>query len=150
METIMPRDQASLTRALAENTRDLFVLPGHESIWHHRRWLLLGLRDFLTVPSMWIAADSPAADFKYPVLANDTQIVANYSKICDAFCISINLVLVQPNASKTVVDLDLAIEDTVIAVARSDNFPCEFAAQKRAAEKHFRWLRCQFMRPHTG
>jgi hypothetical protein len=146
MESIMPRDRETIVKALAENARDIFLLPGHESIWHHRRFLLQSITDEFAVPDGWAVGESPVGEFTYPIARDDRELNAVYGRICDAFCISINLILVQPTPEKTVVDIDLRNEDLVIEAARSDRFPCEFLRQQLAAEKHFRWLRCRFVR----
>ena len=146
METVMPRDRDTLLKALAENTVQILNLPGHESIWHHRRFLLQTLVDGLTVPKGWVKKDAPTDAFEFPFLVGNDAITDAYAQICDTFGVDINLVLVRTDPSKSTVTLDLSAEDVLVAIARSDSFPVEYEKQKLAAEKHFRWLRCILMK----
>lgn len=146
MESLMSTDKDTLIRALAENTKDLLNLPGHESIWHHRRFLLLNLIEEFEVPEGWVQKEAPTDTFEFPGLNGNAEIDEAYTKICDTFGVDINLVLVRTDQTKETVTLDLAMEDVLIAIARSDSFPAEYERQKLAAEKHYRWLRCMLMR----
>lgn len=146
MENIMPTDRNSLIEALQQNTKAIFNLPGHESIWHHRRFLLQKLITEFQLPSNWKPHSAPTDAFEFPLLHTDTQITDAYTDVCDAFAVDLNMVLVRSDESLKEAKLDLSIEDVIVAVARSDKYPVEYERQKSAAEKHFRWLRCVFMK----
>lgn len=146
IETMMRTDRTSIVEALVDNTKALFNLPGHESLWHHRRFLLQHLAPELSPPADWKLATAPTDEFTYPGCANDYVITTNYTRLCDAFGIDINLVLVRSDSTDDRVKLDLAIEDVIVAIARSDTYPTEYEKQKECAERHMRWLRCQLMK----
>lgn len=146
MENIMPTDRNTLIEALQENTKAIFNLPGHESIWHHRRFLLQKLIKDFTLPGDWKQVSAPTEDFDFPVLRTDAEITNSYTDVCDDLAIDINMILVRSDASISEPKLDLSIEDVIVAIARSDKYPVEYDKQMRAAEKHFKWLRCVFMK----
>lgn len=135
-----------LIKALQENTKALFVMPGHESIWNHRRFLLQNLIPKLKIPSNWRPSQSPNDQFDYPIVTSNNAIKLNYIKICDKFGIDLNTIISRTNKDDDSCELNLENEDLIVSVSRGDRFPSEYQKQRVSAEKHYRWLRIRFMK----
>ncbi|OHT05212.1 hypothetical protein TRFO_27156 [Tritrichomonas foetus] len=152
METLINDNKNyDLIKALQENTKAIFTLPGHESIWNHRRYILCKLVERkivqFEVPKTWEIAETPTKEFKYPdVIGGNNAIRYAYTQICDKFGIDLNFIVTRSNSDDTKTEPHLANEDLIISVSRGDKFPSEYAKQKLAAEKHYRWLRFQFIK----
>lgn len=145
LETLLPRNKEDLIKELQENTTALFFLPGHESTWNHRRFILQSLVENFKIPENWEPLNSPIDKVTFPSFKTDQQIRNAYQLICNEFCISINMIFKREDDVKEV-SLNLQNEDTIVALARSDNFPAEFSKQKSSAEKHYIWLRYIFLK----
>lgn len=146
LEFLLPRNKEDLIRELQENTVALFFLPGHESTWNHRRFLLQSLKEYFIIPDNWKQLDSPKCKVVFPLYKTDFQIRNGYQVICDEFCISINLIFKRNNENKKDVSLNLQNEDIIVALSRGDDLPAEYIKQKSSAEKHYIWLRYSFIK----
>lgn len=135
-----------LVKALQENTKALFIMPGHESIWNHRRFILQNLIPKLKLPSNWSIAQSPNDDFNYPIVTNNNAIKLSYINICNKFGIDLNTIISRTDKDNDSCELNLENEDLIVAVSRGDKFPSEYQKQKMSAEKYYRWLRIRFMK----
>ena len=134
-----------LVKALQENTKLIFSLPGHESIWNHRRFLIQCLLpEFKNsqIPENWKLIKSPNEAIKYPIVEGNNMIRYTYSKICDEFGIDLNFLMTKSNEENSSCSLQFENENLIIAVSRGDKFPSEYAKQKLAAEKYFKWICC--------
>ncbi|KAH0789805.1 protein prenyltransferase alpha subunit repeat-containing protein 1 [Histomonas meleagridis] len=150
LEHLMPTDRESLISALADNTSSIFSLPGHESIWFHRRFILQKLIPYLNLPNEWKPLSSPTEEIEFPLCKGERRIRYGYQKICNEFKISISMVFQQTNDENNEINIDLRNEDLIIALARGDNYPVEYEKQKDSAEKHYKWLRFIFMKMFTS
>lgn len=146
IENFMTPDFDTISRAYSENTKLIFDMPGHESVWHHRRYLLQKLIDHFEIPEGWIESQSPIDNFAYPFIKRGGVQRTKFIYICDEFGIDINSILSRSDLSRTSVSFDLNNEDIIIGLARGDKFPSEAEKQMLAAEKHYRWLHFLFTR----
>lgn len=144
IENFMNLTKEDVIQALAENTQMIFFLPGHESIWHHRRFLLQNLIDHFSIPDGWFEANSPIDTFVFPLIEKEFQ-QNNYGKICKEFCIDISGIYTRLDISQEEnIQFDIRNEDIIIGLARGDKYPAEAEKQRIAAEKHYKWLHVIF------
>lgn len=145
ISTKLPTNEYDLITAYQNNTVALFTLPGHESIWTHRRYLLQKLINHFVKPVNWKLAKSPNEAFKFPLVSNEYNIRSTYLQICDKFGVDLNYIISRTDPNKNSCEMNIENEDLIIAVSRGDKFPSEYEKQCQCAEKHYIWLHVRYL-----
>ena len=124
-QTQMQKTYDNLVYDLIENSKMIMNYPGHESLWNHRRFILIHLAEHLNWPSEWK---------KYTI--------RDYIQLLPRKLSSRQLIEQQDILIKS--SLNLENEYNLILCAISDNFPAEYEKQYVAACNHLKWIMCIF------
>lgn len=144
IQTFCPNDTPFLISLLQQNTKDIFELPGHESIWYFRRFLIKNLKPFfhsIKIPYRKITTPLHFSTIRYPECSNE-ELNKMYHQISKQF--SIDLSFISKNDleqnSLTINNLELINELDLVALTRTDSSITEYEIQKKCAEKYFYWI----------
>ena len=158
LQHVMPKNLEILCNQLRNNTRMLFEYPGHESLWNHRKFILISLKEFILTKSEnqsneKIDLKQQISNLQFPEIVISSKITPLLEKICLTYHITMNLLpfFELPNSKEQENDEELlkwldsifnskGSEDMIVQVAISDTFPTEHQKQKLSAEKYFKWL----------
>ena len=147
LQTFCPSDIDSIKTLFCENTLLLFELPGHETIWTFRRFLLSKLKSnfsSLLIPYQKITKFSDLQKIKYPS-CDISQIKDLSNKISHIFHISLPMSSISETESYNNIILELSNELDIITLALSDNSISEFENQQTIAKKYMKWILYSFL-----